>query len=193
MQQDQCRISGLSELTQGTHYNYTALGHTLVKSVIHPSAKEVAAIAKGEATFGIYIEDRVLFFLCKLGTHWTASHYNWWINLPELRPDPAAELSMPDKTISVAVNLMNAGNAQIEAANTFRIPEKPAVMLRQCVCEQIASVLDPWDHLETARKALGRASSLDWMARKASWIACCRPLGPEENDLRERSYGCRTV
>jgi len=193
MPKNQSCVHSMAALTQGTHYNYTVLGHTLVRSVVRPSAREVAPIEKGEATFGIYVEDGVLFFLCNLGGHWTASHYNWWLNLPELRPDPAAELNAPDKSIPVAVRLMNAADAKIAAANTFRIPEEPAVILRQCVCDQIASALDPWDHLEIARKALGRAPSLGWMARKASWMACCRSVEPEESAFRDKIFVCRTV
>ena len=160
---------------------------------IRPSEAEVAALMYGEVKFGLYVEDRVLFFLCNLDSGWTASHYNWWLNLPELRPDPQNELDARDTPISIAVRLVNATNGAIEAENTFRIPAEPAVVLRQCVCDQIEMVLDPWDHLETAHNVLADAPNLHGLLPKALWIVSCRPMMTDENALREMRYGCRMV
>ena len=193
MPQDRYRISGLAQLVPGTHYNYTRLGHTLVIATIRPSKAEVAALMYGgEVTFGLYVEDRVLFFLCNLGSGWTASHYNWWLNLPELRPNPQNE-DARDTSISLAVRLVNAANGRTEAENTYRIPAEPAAVLRQCVCDQIERVLDPWDHLETAHKVLAGVPNLEEVLRKALWIVSCRPILTDESALREKRYGCRMV
>ena len=193
MPQDQCRISGLTELKPGTHYNYTRLGHTLIKAAIRPAEAEVAALRHGRVTFGVYVEDRVLFFLCNLGAGWSASHYNWWLNLPELRPAPQNELEARDQSIPIEVRLVNAANGATEAENIFRLPGEAAIVLKKCVCDQIETALDPWDHLETARKVLTGAPNLKGLLRQALWIVSCRPLMTDESTLWEKRYGCRMV
>ena len=168
-------IKGITELTQGTHYNYTVGGHSLIKSTRQPTNAEVTALRMGEATFGMYVNDGVIFFLCRIGNGpWTASHYNWWLNAPGLRPDPLAELGARDLSIRLRVELVDAVDGAVVAENAFVISDEPAAVLRRSVLDQIEGILDPWDHLHAAGRLLGRSSDLGWMATEALWLECCR-------------------
>jgi hypothetical protein len=173
-------------LRQGTHYNYTAAGHTLIKSTCRPSIAETEAIRCGEATFGLYEKDFVLFFLCKFGKQpWNAGHYNWWLNPPMKRPDPLSEMHATQPSIEIAVELLDASNGVSLAGNTFKISAEPANMLRRSVLGQIETVLDPWDHLKIAHDVLRLSSDLSWMARDAKWIEYCRS---QDHDIRAKMH-----
>jgi len=116
------------------------------------------------------------FFLERIGSGpWTTSHYNWWLNPPGMRPDPLAELGAGSTGITLPVELVDAFDGAVTAARTFFISTEPAAILRKCVLDQIASVLDPWDHLDTAGRVLGRFGDLSWMAIEALWLECGRP------------------
>ncbi len=166
-------IKGISQLTQGTHYNYTAGGHRLIKCRLRPPAAEVTALHLGEVTFGLYVENVVLFFLCRIGSGpWTASHYNWWLNPPPMRPDPLAELGAGDRCMLLFFELVDAADGCVAAEKLFAISPEPAAMLRRCVAEQIEAILDPFHHLDIAGRVLGRHPDLSWMAAEARWLEC---------------------
>jgi hypothetical protein len=59
-------IRQIARVTRGTHYNYTAGGHRLIRSVLRPPPAEVTALHLGEVTFGLYVEDGVLFLMCRM-------------------------------------------------------------------------------------------------------------------------------
>ncbi len=170
-------IRQIARVTRGTHYNYTSGGHRLIRSVLRPPSAEVTALRLGEATFGLYVEDGVLFFLCCIGNGpWAASHYNWWLNPQQMRPDPLAELGAGNPGILLPVELVDACDGAVAATATFLISVEPSEILRKCVLTQIESVLDPWDHLDTAGRVLGRHPDMSWMAADALWIECGRPV-----------------
>ena len=176
-------ITGMVQLTQGTHYNYTSAGHRLILSVLRPSAEEVAALRSGDASFGLYVEEAVIFFLCRIGCRpWCAGHYNWWINPPEIRPDPLKEIGCGAIPVRLSVEMVNAADGRMVAKNDFALPRRAALLIRNFVLGQIETMLDPWDHLESAGRILNRSQNLSWMVDEAIWVARCRPLDDESTD-----------
>lgn len=58
---------GVAGFEEGTHYNYTLAGHTLIISIKNPLPEHITAVSGGEAVFGLATRDRTAFVLCRFG------------------------------------------------------------------------------------------------------------------------------
>ena len=65
---------------EGCHYNYDSSGHWLHYLYSSPCKIEVESIQSGQAQFGLYIQDPVIFLLHKFGAMpWNDAPYSWWM------------------------------------------------------------------------------------------------------------------
>ena len=148
---------GFFNLHEGSHYNYTNHGHTFIKSVANPDQREIAAINDGKIIIALLTSNDVIILLFNLGSEaWEATHYNWWINPPELRPDPIAELPCTPNGIPLRVLLVDSSNGKIAAAGMYRIPENFSRALLKQTALQAYSDFDPYSHLETFQEICWR-------------------------------------
>lgn len=108
---------------QGGHFNYDG-NWRLVFSYPNLSKRELKDLETGECKFGAFVEDGILFFLCRFGKSfgWGDCPYNWWL-LPEPRPVPATEND--ESRILLMVDVVDSDTNITLAMRAVTIP--PAV------------------------------------------------------------------
>lgn len=169
-------IAGVSRLREGAHYNYSTLGHTLLVATVHPPSEDIRMLEFGDASFALVIRDGIVFMLAKLGDRpWCASHYNWWINPPFLRPEPLNDLQNIEAGISLQTCLADASTGLVVAARSFNLSSDFGRTLLETVVTQIRFGLDPWHQLEVAEQLLNRSPDLDWLLGEAVCLQLCQP------------------
>jgi len=142
-------IPGVTTLTEETIYNYTAGSHTLTLCVSNPTRGQIDAVQKQEAVFALLLREQTLFILTQFGgLTWQASHYNWWINPPIMRPDPWLDLYTLNQGISVSVCLVNASNGILEALRAVTLSLEFSRAFLDQVFAQTIYPFDPWRHAE---------------------------------------------
>ncbi len=171
---------GISEFAEGTHFNYTISGLSLIYSVSSPDSSLINSFRQGEATLGIAIRDQALFLLSKIGTiPWRVAHYNWWINPPVMRPDPMGSGDIITPISSIAGILIDSETGIIQA---FRSLFPPKTFARRLLIEveyQIRSRFEPWDYLDLVEGVLGSQSDVDALVSSAICMNSCNKK--EEN------------
>lgn len=76
-------------LPEGTHYNFDASGHWLHYLYRNPTKTEIQSLQNGEAEFGLYVQEPVVFLLHRFGQMlWNDSPYSWWLVSEEARKVP---------------------------------------------------------------------------------------------------------
>lgn len=164
---------GVSNFLEGTHYNFTAGGHSLIVSVRDVDSY-VSAVTSGDATLGLALRDQAIFVLSRFGRlPWRAAHYNWWINPPIMRPDPWADPHLFDERGSVGVVLVDAESGMVHAVRSVHPPEEFTQLLFYEVMVQIRSRFDPWRYLEVVGEAIQPQSDGSGLIKDAICIVSC--------------------
>ncbi len=168
MEPGQPLFDGVSRLTEGVHYNYSVCGHTLLLSLAGPTGRDVLAIEQGEAAFALLVREDIVFLLVKIGGRpWTATHYNWWINPPFLRPDVQTDLQPCEAGIVLQTCLADARTGLVAAARNFYLSSDFGQTLLETVARQVMRGLDPWRQLTLAQKILERSPDLSPLLKEA--------------------------
>ncbi len=168
IQSGQPLIPGVKRLTAGSHYNYTCHGHTLIVSAAKMRSTEIDQFEAGEVDFALFVHERIVFMLACVGSRpWFASHYNWWINPPHLRPDPVNDLQTKSTAIKLHVCLADARTGIVASINEFALSPDFGGALLEAVAGQVRHGLDPWRHLALAKSVLSRSTDLGWMLKEA--------------------------
>jgi hypothetical protein len=184
-------LAGVYGLTEGIHYNYSTYGHTLVISLAQPAREDIHAINHNDAAFALVVRDDIVFMLAKIGHRpWSASHYNWWINPPHLRPDPLTDLQATDPAIALQTCLTDVSTGLVAAARTFMLSREFGKSLLKAAADQIRKGLDAWHQLGVAREILGRSPDQAWMLEEAACVEFCQADGKENSPAaREAELG----
>ena len=179
---------GVKNFLEGTHYNFTVGGHTLILSVRGVDLY-VSAVTSGEATLGLAIRDQALFLLSRFGgLPWRAAHYNWWINPPIMRPDPWLDTQAFNERESLGVVLLDSESGIVHAVRSVQPPAEFNRLLFEEVMIQIRSRFDPWRYLEVVGEALGTQSRGSDLVKDAICIVSCNwETGTEAQTLRPLS------
>lgn len=161
-------LDGVYGLTEGIHYNYSTYGHTLVVSLARPGKEDIRAVNHGDNAFALVVRENIVFLLAKIGGRaWKASHYNWWLNPPHLRPDTFADLHTGNNALALQTCLADARTGLVAAVRTFKLSTDFGKALLETVAGQIRNGLDPWRQLGVARELLDRSPDQDWMLDEA--------------------------
>ena len=168
MEPGQSLFAGVSRLTEGVHYNYSVCGHTLLLSLAGPTGRDIHAIKQGEAAFALLVRENIVFLLVKIGGRpWTATHYNWWINPPFLRPEVQADLESCEAGITLQTCLADARTGLVAATRNFYLSADFGRTLLETVARQVRLGLDPWRQLTLAQKILEQAPDVSPLLKEA--------------------------
>lgn len=169
---------GIAGFEEGTHYNYTLAGHTLILSMKDPLPEHVAAVSDDEAVFGLATRDRAAFVLCRFGNlPWRIAHYNWWINPPVLRPDPWDDLDTVDSGVYVTVTLVDAADGIVKALRSVRLAKEFSRMFLLTVETQTKPSFDPWHYLEVVESVIHGDPEIAALLREAVCVCACDGAG----------------
>jgi hypothetical protein len=142
-------VSGVSAFEEGVHYNYTIGGHTLTIVTTEPNDAEIRAVQRGQALFALTQKENAIFILSRFGhLGWKATHYNWWINAPVMRPDPWDDMEKLNDGLSASVCLVNAINGLVAALRTVKFSRELSRQFIEMVQGQMRPPFDPWRYLE---------------------------------------------
>jgi len=169
---------GVAGFEEGTHYNYTLAGHTLIISIKNPLPEHITAVSGGEAVFGLATRDRTAFVLCRFGNlPWRIAHYNWWINPPVLRPDPWGDLETVDSGVYVTVTLVDAADGIVKALRLVRLAKEFSRMFLLTVETQTKPSFDPWRYLEVVESVIHGDPEIAALLRQAVCVCTCDEAG----------------
>lgn len=164
---------GVTGFEEGTHYNYTMGGHSLVLSVKDPSPSEIAAVKVGDAVFGLTTREEAIFLICRFGRlPWRIAHYNWWINPLLARPDASSDARVI-RDITLATVLVNASNGIVCALRSVRLSPEFSFLLLSAVEAQMKPRFDPWRYLDVVKEALDEHPTGNTLLREASCMCTC--------------------
>jgi hypothetical protein len=80
---------GITNWPEGTMFNVDAPGHWLIYFYSSPSRVEIQSIQQGDAQFGLFMADSVIFLLHQFGEMpWNDSSYSIWLVAEEERRLP---------------------------------------------------------------------------------------------------------
>jgi hypothetical protein len=155
-----------------------------------PAGEDIRALNQGDASFALLVRENIVFMLAKIGRRpWAASHYNWWINPPFLRPDPLVDLQTEDIGIALQTCLADACTGMVAATRTFGLSSDFSRVLLKTVAKQMQRGLDPWHQLEVATELLERSPDLSLLLKEAVCLQFCQmeegqaDLAREETEL----------
>jgi hypothetical protein len=154
-----------------------------------PAGEDIRALNQGDASFALLVRDNIVFMLAKMGRRpWTASHYNWWINPPFLRPDPFVHLQAEDTGIALQTCLADACTGMVAATRTFGLSSDFGRVLLKTVANQMLQGLDPWHQLEVATELLERSPDLSLLLKEAVCLQFCQ-MEESQTDLDTEEMG----
>ena len=176
---------GASEFLEGTHFNFTIGGRSLILSVRGPDSRHIREINNGDVVLGLALRAQVLFVLAKFGQlPWNVGHYNWWINPPIIRPDPITEAEALNDVRPMGVVLLDADSGIVKTVRTVHPPKEFRQRLLYEVEVQIRSRFNPWEYLEVVDESLKRSSGKEAIIRQAVCICSCNwPVGVNRQPL----------
>jgi hypothetical protein len=184
-------LPGVGRLIPGSHYNYTTHGHTLIISAAKLKTTEIDQFDRGEVAFALFVHERIVFMLTCVGARpWIASHYNWWINPPHLRPDPVADLQAKSTAITLHACLADARTGIASAVHDYELSPDFGGALLEAVAGQVRHGLDPWRHLVVAKSVLSRSPDLGWMLKQALCVQFCQ-AEPGRSSLTNGEVGLK--
>jgi hypothetical protein len=104
------------ELPEAIEYNYQSGDHTLLLSMKNLHPKEIEAVRKAEAEFGLYCENGIVFLLYRFGEAlpWSDSAFSWWNIAEEDRRIPAPSIH-PAERILLKIILVEASTGIVKA------------------------------------------------------------------------------
>ena len=144
---------GVTGFEEGIHYNYTPFGHTLTLSLREPFTAELEAVREGNAAFALIGADVADFVVARFGDRpWKVAAYNWWINPPAMRPDPASDLATLNGGLSMNLCLVNASNGLVQAIRTVHLSHEFGFLLLNRIDLQTRQAFNPWQYLEVVRE-----------------------------------------
>jgi hypothetical protein len=159
---------GISEFDQGTHFNYTISGCSLIYAISHPDSSWTNAFRNGKVTLGLALREQAIFLVSKFGPMpWRVAHYNWWINPPVMRPEAMDSIDVVTPVSNVAAILVDSDTGIVRAIRSVYPPSTLAKLLLVEVEFQIRSRFEPWDYLDLIDGVLGCQSEVDALIRNA--------------------------
>ncbi|MBA3633317.1 MAG: hypothetical protein H0W58_11010 [Acidobacteria bacterium] len=105
-----------TELPEAIEYNYQAGDHTLLIALKNLHPKEIEAVREGQAEFGLYCENSIIFLLYRFGEvlPWSDSAFSWWNVAEEDRRIPAPQTN-PAERILLKIILVEAATGIVKA------------------------------------------------------------------------------
>ena len=164
---------GVTGFAEGTHYNYTRGGHSLILSIKDPSPSEVAAVKAGDAVFCLTTREEAVFLVCRFGDlPWRVAHYNWWINPMMVRPDPQTDSRLASN-VSLGTMLVDASHGTICALRSLKLSPEFSDVLLSSVEAQMKPRFDPWRYLEVVDAALREHPGGKGLLKEAACLCTC--------------------
>lgn len=109
-------FEGRTELPEAIEYNYQSGDHTLLIALKNLHPKEIEAVKEGEAEFGLYCENSIIFLLYRFGASvpWSDSAFSWWNVSKGDRRIPAPQAN-PAERILLKIILVEAATGIVKA------------------------------------------------------------------------------
>ena len=144
---------------EGTMFNVDASGHWLIYFYSSPSQVETRSIQGGEAQFGLFIADSVIFLLHQFGEMpWNDAPYSVWLVSEEERKLP--EVSDHFHAL-LRIVMVDTSTGLVAALRALTFSAQFTKALHQAIHVQ-ASL--PWDrslHEQTIQEVYGRFTAAD--------------------------------
>lgn len=125
------------ELPEAIEYNYQAGDHTLLLSMKNLHPKEIEAVRRDEAEFGLYFKDSIIFLLYRFGEvlPWSDSAFSWWNVSEEDRRIPAPQEN-PHERILLKIILVEAATGIVKAIRVTTFSPDFTEKLHDAICGQ---------------------------------------------------------
>lgn len=150
-------------LPEGTHYNYDASGHWLHYLYNNPTKTEIQSLQSGEAEFGLFVREPVVFLLHKFGDMlWNDSSYNWWLVSENARQIPTVGDGLH---ALLKVVMVNTTNGIVVALRALTFSPDFTERLHQAILKQIERPWTKQEHEGVVGHVYSRYSSLDLVKR----------------------------
>jgi hypothetical protein len=148
---------------EGCHYNFDASGHWLHYLYNKPSKIDVQSIQKGEAQFGLYVREPLIFLLHQFGDMaWNDASYNWWLVSEDSRKIPE-ECEGVHALLKVV--MVDTETGLVAALRALTFSAEFTKRLHEVIRSQIEQ---PWSkdrHEQAVRYVYSRYSSMDLVER----------------------------
>ncbi len=130
---------GATETLEINEYNFRHGHHILLLSMKNLRAEEIEAVNSGEAEFGLYCENQVIFLVYRFGWRlpWGDAAFSWWNLRAEDRelPSPPAH---PEERALLSIILVEAATAEVKALRVVTFSPEFTQALHAKICEQAA-------------------------------------------------------
>jgi hypothetical protein len=130
-------FEGRTELPEAIEYNYQAGDHTLLLSMKNLHPKEIEAVRAGEAEFGLYCENSIVFLLYRFGEAlpWSDSAFSWWNVAEEDRGIPALRENLAER-ILLKIILVEASTGIVKAIRVTTLSPEFTEKLHEAIRNQ---------------------------------------------------------
>ena len=149
-------IAGRSSFDQnGPTYNYSDGIHELLLSFPDVSPVEVRSVQTGPAKFGLFVFERVIFFLFNFSPAfgWSDCPYSFWQLAPEQRSLPVFEEHMH---ILLSVILIDGPTNTVKALRATTLSPAFSELLSAAIVDQLAAPISKEDYLGAVARAQAR-------------------------------------
>jgi hypothetical protein len=148
---------------EGCHYNYDASGHWLHYMYSNPTPLEISSIESGEAQFGLYIYEPVIFLLHRFGEMaWHDAAYSWWLVSEEFRHVPTVGDGLH---ALLKVVLIDSETGLIKALRALTFSPEFTEYLHQAVRRQLEKPWNAAKYERAMRHVYGNYSTMDLVDR----------------------------
>lgn len=150
-------------LPEGTHYNFDASGHWVHYLYRRPTPSEIRSIQAGEAQFGLFVQEPVVFLLHRFGQMlWNDSPYSWWLVSEEARKVPTSGDGLHALLKVVMVDIQSR---LVVALRALTFSPDFTERLHQAILKQIERPWTKQEHEGLVRHVYSRYSTLDLVKR----------------------------
>jgi len=150
---------GITCWPEGTMFNVDASGHWLIYLYSSPSPVEVQSIQQGDAQFGLFMADSVIFLLHQFGQMpWNDSSYSIWLVAEEERRLP--EIS-DHLHVLLRVVMVDTSTGLVAALRALTFSAQFTKALHQAIHIQASLPWDKTRHEQTIQDLYSRFATDD--------------------------------
>lgn len=149
---DQLYSPDRTEYPQGCEYNFSANGHELRLFYANPTHKEINAIRKGKANFGLFAHEQIIFLLWQFKPMlWSDAPYCYWVVPPayQANPEPIAE----GEGALLQVVLINAATGIVDAIRAIGLDTDFSNQLHEAIRAQITAPISAQEYSDRVERA----------------------------------------
>ena len=163
-------IPGRTRWPEAVEYNWYDGGHELRMFYARPSVREIAAVRKGRAEFGLFRTVRAVFLLARFGDmNWMDAPYSYHLLPADRRPDLNVELD-PETRFLCQILLIDASTGILHVLRGVTFSPEFSRELLDAVRAQAQAGFSTRNYDEEINRVYA-SNTTDQLVRSA-WIRC---------------------